>query len=103
MPIDPVTPHRVYRSENEWRDIISTFEQSGQTRAGFCAEHGLGLSTFTRWRNRLRGTGSSAPARNEEAMFIELPTSVPEAPAPAWDVELELGSGVVLRLRQAGC
>lgn len=103
MPTQPVTQHRVHRGEDEWRAIISRFELSGQTRRQFCAEHRVGLSTFTRWRNRLRGIEPSVSPCKGKAMFIELTTPVPEAPAPAWDVELELGSGVTLRLRRTGC
>ena len=61
----------------------------------------MALSTFDGWRRKLRET----PVMREEApqaLFVEL-SSPPgaEVPAPGWDVELELGGGVVLRVRRA--
>ena len=44
---------RIRRSPDQWREIFDRFERSGQTREQFCAEQGLGLSTFSRWRMRL--------------------------------------------------
>jgi hypothetical protein len=45
---------RIRRDQEEWRDLIAQFERNGQTRDQFCAEHNLGISTFSRWRQRLR-------------------------------------------------
>ena len=89
------------RSVAQWQALIERFERAGQTRKRFCAAHGVALSTFDGWRRKLRGT----PAVREEesqALFVEL-SSPPEAevPVPVWDVELELGGGVVLRVRRA--
>lgn len=95
------------RSEAQWRALFLAFETSGETRRRFCARHGVALSTFDWWRRRLRepaGSVSVAPLRSA-ALFVEL--TAPMAPvrelpgrAAAWDVELELGAGVVLRLRR---
>ena len=103
----PISDHkpvrRIRRGPEEWRDIIARFEQSGQTRHQFCAKHGLGLSTFTRWRKRLRREDPSPPASGDRSLFVELAQAVPVEIATAWDVELELGAGTVLRLRRCGC
>lgn len=40
---------------------------------------------------------------NSEASFIELEPPAPANLSQVWDVELELGAGVVLRLRTPGC
>ena len=94
---------RIRREASEWRDIIDRFEQSGQTRDRFYAEHNLGISTFSRWRQRLQSTRSTLPAGNGKAVFVELESVPPTHPSPLWDVELQLGAGMVLRLRRTGC
>ena len=89
------------RNTAQWQELVERFERAGQTRKRFCATHGLALSTFDLWRRKLR----VAPAVREEApeaLFVELSnTAVVQTGAPSWDVELELGAGVVLRVRSA--
>lgn len=97
------------RSEMQWRSLFSAFETSGETRRRFCARHGVALSTFDWWRKRLREQArpASAAPLHSEALFVEL-TALEKAPlrempgndAATWDVELELGAGVVLRLHR---
>ncbi len=95
------------RSASEWRALMRAFSQSGMTRAQFCDRHGLVLSTFAWWRSHLRHESTAvsettpAPA---SALFVELAHDKPLATAASnWDVELELGSGVFLRLRRGAC
>jgi hypothetical protein len=94
--IPPVRRNR--RNADQWCELLDRFEQSGQTQEQFCTIHDLGLSTFSRWRKRLR---RQLPVCSSDALFVELSQ---EAPASRpWDVELQLGTGVHLRLRRAGC
>lgn len=90
----------VRRSEHEWRELLARFEQSGQTQEQFCADQDLVLSSFTRWRQKLRSASQGQPTAAAEALFVELSS---ESAEQRWDVELELGAGVVLRLRRAPC
>ena len=99
------TRHRVRRTAAQWRKVVEQFERSGQTRGKFCAANGLALSTFDLWRRKLPAA-PVAEAR-PEPLFVELtppaPTQTPvgSTGTGAWEVELELGAGVVLRLRRA--
>jgi len=89
----------VRRSEEEWRELFSRFQRSGQTREQFCAEQDVVLSSFSRWWRKLeQATGSEEPVA-EGGLFVELASNAEST----WDVELQLGSGVVLRLRRSGC
>lgn len=99
----PVTRPRISRRPEEWRDIFARFEQSGQTREQFCAEQNLGLSTFSRWRHKLRGKSSSSQRDAGDALFVELSHDAPAPSAPLWDAELQLGAGIVLRVRRSEC
>ena len=93
------TQRRVRRRREEWRSLVSRFEASGQTREAFCAETGISVSTLRRWSSRLRERPRAAVS--PAPVFVELPSAQRDAEAPAlpWEVELQLGGGVVLRLR----
>ena len=107
----PITRHQQdRRSASEWRALMQAFSHSGETRAQFCECHGLALSTFDRWYRQLH---QETPARvpkpsssaEANALFVELAQEAkPIAVVSAnWDVELDLGSGVFLRLRRGPC
>ena len=95
------------RTATQWRKLLEQFERSGQTRGGFCAAHGLALSTFDLWRRKLSATPAPVAEARPEPLFVELTppaapqTSVGSTGTGAWEVELDLGAGVVLRLRRA--
>ena len=94
---------RIWRSAEQWRELFCEFAQSGQTRERFCAERNVKLSTFSRWRKRLRDDSHAVAANTEDSMFVELASQTRKPSGVSWDVELELGGGVVLRLRQGAC
>ena len=92
----------IRRSAEQWREIQQRFEHCSQTQAAFCAAEGLALSTFTLWRRKL-DSSREVITNNDAAMFVALPGS--DIPGPSlsttlWDVELQLGADVVLRLRR---
>lgn len=97
----------------KWRERIERYKRSGLTRRAFCAQEGVGESSLSAWQRRLRGTAatSTPEATQAPALFTEVAVSgAPDAhepadtPAPCWDVELELGEGVCLRIRRSrGC
>ena len=101
------TRRRARRSAAQWRKLIERFDRSGQTRGSFCAANGLALSTFDLWRRKLGQTQAAAPEEHRESLFVELTNATESAGSRtsqgtgAWEVELELGVGVVLRLRRA--
>ena len=101
------TRRRARRTAAQWRKLIERFERSGQTRGNFCAANRLALSTFDLWRRKLGETQTAAHEEHSESLFVELtnatepPGSRTAAGTGAWEVELELGAGVVLRLRRA--
>ena len=99
----PNTQRRIRRSREEWEGLVTLFETSGQTRKRFCAELGIGESTLRRWCSRLR---ERTPAAVSQApVFVELPAQEkgPRAAVQSWEVELQLDTGVLLRLRRVPC
>ncbi|MHB1528606.1 MAG: IS66 family insertion sequence element accessory protein TnpA [Acidiferrobacteraceae bacterium] len=107
----PITHHKQHRrSASEWRALIRAFSQSSETRTQFCERHGVALSTFAWWRSRLRRESSARAVSNTMpshpgALFVELAQAEPPVATVSarWDVELELGRGVFLRLRRGAC
>jgi hypothetical protein len=89
----------VRRSAEQWHELVARFEQSGQSREQFCAERGLALSSFCRWQGKLREEATTAQAAGGEAIFVQLAADAASS-LPAWEVELQLGAGVLLRLRR---
>jgi len=89
-----------------WLKHIKGWEQSGLSHRVYCRQHQLALSTFYQWKKRLSGNSFSSSEPSTLPEFIDL--SVPSIPLSnqdnlSWDIELSLGSGVVLRLSQRSC
>ena len=80
------------RTRGEWEELIGRFERSGVSRQRFCAEASVAVSSFDYWRRKLRRERATTTDG-----FIELPAI---SSRPSWDVELDLGGGMVLRLRR---
>lgn len=57
------------------------------------------MSSFERWRRALGQPAAARAPSGGEPLFLELTTDA-RASARDWDLELELGAGVVLRLRR---
>jgi len=79
------------RSAAEWRGIIERYRQSGMGINEFCAEEGIRVGTFELWYRRTRS------AEHGKGQLIALSPLTPAA--GPWAVEVELPSGVRLRLR----
>ena len=99
----PPTHRQFRRSREEWRELVARFEASDQTREEFCAERGIGASTLRRWCSRVRARAPTASTATP--VFVELPAEEKNASASVqpWEVELQLDTGVVLRLRRGPC
>ena len=105
QPIAISRPKRIHRDCHQWQALVEEFEASGLSQRAFCQEAGVSYGTFTRWRRRLLGTCTRIPPTLPPAdLFVEL-SGGPVSPAAgaAWDVELQLGRDVVLRLRHPSC
>lgn len=83
---------RVRRDRSDWARILRQFETSGLSGQEFCRRQKLSLSSFQRWRSRLKSA--------EVAKFVELvPAEQTPATASAWSLEIALPNGVELRFR----
>jgi hypothetical protein len=91
---------RIRRTPTQWRALFARFKQGEQTREQFCIEQGISLSSFDRWRTKLRKAPSTQAVISGAPMFVELTPETSSPMTSAWDVELQLGAGIVLRLRR---
>ena len=98
------TRRRRRRSRDEWAAVLERFQRSDVDGPTFCAREGLGYASFCAWRRRLAAeprapTVTSPPSIIPETAFIDLgPMGSPTE--GGWAVELELGGGVVLRVKR---
>jgi hypothetical protein len=81
----------VQRSAVEWSGIIARYRQSGLGMKVFCEQEGLTLRTFEEWYRRQRRSETS------QGRFVEVKSVSPGA--GPWAVEVELPTGVRLRVR----
>ena len=51
------TKGRHHRTEAEIRELVSGYENGDQSRAAYCAAHGVALTTLDYYRRRLRAAG----------------------------------------------
>ena len=90
------------RSRSQWQQLISSYQTSGLSRKDFCQREGIALSTFDYWKRKLRAqTALPDPVAQSVSLsdWIELSKPVTEQ-ATTWQIELDLGNGLCLRLTQ---
>jgi hypothetical protein len=83
------------RSAAQWERLIAEQSAGALSQRVFCARRGIAYSSFCGWKRRL---GEAARGATEAPAFIELAVEPPGE--PHWDVELTLGTGVVVRVRR---
>lgn len=91
------------KSLEEWQIFIDQSEESDLTIKTFCHQQGISLSSYYKWRKILQS--SSPPSSFINLSDVSSSTSQPPIQKQAvdthWQVELELGAGIVLRMRTA--
>ena len=90
-----IAKKRVRHSSAQWQQMLARFDAEGLSVVEFCRRNHVSPSSFHRWRQLLSGTTPVlAPVASS---FLELPSIVTPR-AGRWQIELELGDGIVLRL-----
>jgi len=96
----PVIKSRTQRSRAQKRSLVDQFHASGHTKTAFCKQRGIATSCLVRWQKAFA-------AESPVDAFVDITAPVkasapaqPQAQAPPHrQVELELGAGVILRVR----
>ena len=92
------------RNKTEWERLIDEQTTSGLSQKAFCGQRGIPLATFGYWKRKLQAEILSTPAGSGSETvsltdWIELPTHG-SVSGGSWQIELDLGNGLCLRLRQ---
>lgn len=96
----PRPKRRVNRSRAQWKSLVEKFNTSGLTKTAFCKRHDIATSCLYRWQKVLA-------EETTQDTFVDITEPVATAKnidlAPEnrnhWEVELELGADVILRVR----
>lgn len=90
---------RRIRRREEWRALLSDYDSSDLSQKAFCELHQLSMSSFYQWKKKLT---VELPSDN----FIDITPQPDEnfgepsaQSSSAYQVELELGNGIILRVR----
>ena len=89
-----MTKRYARRSPEEWQSLVEEQAASGLTQVAFCKAHGVSVASFCNWKQRLAQEASAAPSP-----WVEIGT-LSDSDSPRWDIELQLGDGICLRLRR---
>ncbi len=110
ITLKPAATIPARRSASEWQELVEAYQRSGESRRAFCARHGVSVNTLAWWQWRLRQESiltRRSSAASSVPLFVEVesaPTVGEQAGSPTpWDVELDLGGGMTLRLRRQPC
>lgn len=93
---------RVVHNKAGWRELVKQYETGSLTQKSFCQQHRISVSSLHKWRNRFK--------QNEDAdHFIDISKAIiptqhtsesnTDQNSSTGQVELELGQGMVLRVR----
>ncbi len=88
------TKLKIRRTRAQWQVIMDEFAQSELGVHEFCLQKDLAYSSFAKWRSLLKQKNDATPVS-----FIPLP-ALSSTGSNTWCIELDLGGGVVLRLKQ---
>ena len=92
--MNETTTKRKRRSREEWQQLIEAQAASELTQTAFCKANRLSLASFQNWKRRLAAEQPSLHDPWVDLGTLDRPTG------SGWDIELDLGKGVCLRLRR---
>ena len=88
------------RTREQWQALIDEQAESELSVSEFCAQYDLTVSNFYLWRKKL--SNDSQPfARQDNWLAFDMPASGDQSIDSAWEIELVLPGGVVLRMNRA--
>jgi len=90
---------RTRRTTCQWRELIDEQVDSGLSQVAFCKRKRIALSSFANWKRKLSAASSEQKSNTPDpSTWIDLGSLGAER--SGWDIELDLGGGVCLRLRR---
>jgi len=98
---NPTRKVRTIRRKKDWEVLLAEYKVSALSQKAFCQRHQLSMSSFYQWKKKL----SIEPVGDPD--FIDISTQlhddslnlVEPAKPSGYQIELELGFGIILRVR----
>jgi putative transposase len=96
-------PRRI-RRRDEWQTLLSEYKSGDLSQKAFCKLHQLSMSSFYQWKKKLT---NDLPADDNFIDISQKPVNNSSHSSPlsdlssSYQVELELGNGIFLRVRSA--
>ncbi len=87
------------RSAQQWQSFVDQQRVSGLPAPQFCQEQQINYVSFSKWRKRFTDSAPK-PSLVAPPIFVEL-TQEQQIPVQQWTAELDLGTGIVLRIAKA--
>ena len=92
---------KVMRTKAQWKTLLDECQVSGLSKSDFCKRHKISTSSLHKWQKYF-----DSPSIDTGDQFIDIteplnyetPLPPVHANAHSWQVELELGSGMILRI-----
>jgi putative transposase len=88
------------RTREQWQALIDEQAESELSVSEFCAQYDLTVSNFYLWRKKLSNDSQSL-TKPDNWLAFDIPASAEKEPGGAWEIELALPGGVVLRMNRA--
>ena len=98
----PTNPPRtkVMRSKAQWQALLNESRTSGLTKTDFCKKHKISASSLHKWQKYFDAQLTGAEFIDiTENLHQEAPPQSAHPGEHPWLVELELGYGMILRVR----
>lgn len=99
VPLNQLTTNtQSRRTKMQWQQLLNDFDAGQDTIAQFCKLHQVSCSTFYQWRKKLMDESKD----NAAPLFVQMTQSdnTQSSATPVWDIELELGAGIILRMKR---
>ena len=98
----PTRKAKVFRSKKQWQALLAEFNTSDLSQDAYCKKRRISLSSFHKWRKYFSSQSTESAFADITAQVTEaVPLSTEHPNNAPWQVELELGHGIILRLRTA--
>ncbi|KHT57742.1 hypothetical protein RJ44_15070 [Alteromonas macleodii] len=88
------------RTREQWQALVDEQAESELSVTKFCAQYDLTVSNFYLWRKKLSNDSQSL-TQPDNWLAFDMPASAEKEPGAAWEIELALPGGVVLRMNRA--
>jgi len=86
-------PAHSRRTKAQWQQLVNEHASSDLSIKAFCAQNHIPYVSFSNWRRRL--------SKNDtHPSLIDLSALMDKPNLPGWLIELDLGNGIKLNLKQ---